>query len=36
MFDFIIYADDTTMSTTIEIVIKHTTDLTVSDIINKE
>ncbi len=36
MFDFIIYADDTTMSTTIEIVIKHTTDLTVMHIINKE
>ncbi len=36
MFDFIIYADDTIKSTTIEIVIKHTTDLPVSDIIINE
>ncbi len=36
MFDFIIYADDTTLSTTIEIVIRTTTDLTTSDILNNE
>ncbi len=36
MFDFIMYADDTTMSTTIEILITHTTNLTVNVIINKE
>ncbi len=36
MFDFIIYADDTTLSTTIEIVTRTTTDLTTSDILNNE
>ncbi len=36
MFDFIIYADDTTLFTTIEIVIRTTTDLTTSDILNNE
>ena len=36
LFDFIIYADDTTMSTTIEMVIKNTAHQTASDIINKE
>jgi hypothetical protein len=36
MFDFIIYADDTTLSTTIEMVIKNNADLTASDVINKE
>ncbi len=36
MFDFIIYADDTTLSTTIEICIRTTTDLTTSDILNNE
>ncbi len=36
MFDFIIYADDTTLSTTIEIVIRTTTDLTTSDILDNE
>ncbi len=36
MFDFIIYADDTTLSTIIEIVIISTTDLTISEIFNNE
>ncbi len=36
MFDFIIYADDTTLSTTIEMVMKNNADLIASDIINKE
>ncbi len=36
MFHFIIYANDTTLSTTIEIVIRTTTDLTTSDILNNE
>ncbi len=35
-FDFIIYADDTTFSTTIEIVVKTTTNLPISDILNNE
>ncbi len=35
MFEFIIHVtDDTTLSTTIEIVIRTTTDLTISDILN--
>ncbi len=36
MFDFIIYADDTTLSTIIEIVIRSTTYLTISEILNDE
>ncbi len=36
MFDFIIYADDTTLSTTIEIVVRTTTDLTISNVLNNE
>ncbi len=36
MFDFIIYADDTTLSTIIEIVVRSTTDLTISEILNNE
>ncbi len=36
MFDFIIYADDTTLSTAIEIVVRSTTDLTISEILNNE
>ncbi len=35
-FDFIIYADDTTLSTIIEIVVRCTTDLTISEILNNE
>ncbi len=35
-FDFIIYADDTTLSTTIEIVVKTTTNIPISDILNNE
>ncbi len=34
MFDFIIYADDTTLSTAIEIVVRTTTDLNISNILN--
>ncbi len=33
---FIIYADDTTLSNIIEIVIRSTTDLTISEILNNE
>ncbi len=36
MFDFIIYADATTLSTAIEIVVRSTTDLTISEILNNE
>ncbi len=36
MFDFIIYADDTTLSTTIEIVVRTTTDLAISNVLNNE
>ncbi len=36
LFDFIIYADDTTLSTTIEIVVKTTSNLPISDILNNE
>ncbi len=36
MFDFIIYADDTTLSTIIEIVVRSTTDLTINEILNNE
>ena len=36
LFDFTIYADDTTLSTTLEVVISISTDLTISDIINNE
>ncbi len=36
MFDFIIYADDTTLFTIIEIVVRSTTDLTISVILNNE
>ncbi len=36
MFDFIIYTDDTTLSTIIEIVVRSTTDLTISEILNNE
>ncbi len=36
MFDFIIYADDTTLSTTIEIVVRTTTDVTISNVLNNE
>ncbi len=35
-FTYIIYADDTTLSTTIEIVVKTTTNLPISDILNNE
>ncbi len=35
MFDFIIYANDTTLSTT-EMVRRNTTDRTTSDVLNKE
>ncbi len=34
LFDFIIYADDTTHSTTIEIVVRTTTNVPISDILN--
>ena len=34
MFELIIYADDTTLFTTIEIVVRTTTYLTISDILN--
>ncbi len=33
-FDFIIYADDNILSSTIEIVVKTTTNLPISDILN--
>ncbi len=33
---FIIYADDTTLSTIAEMVVRFTTDLTISEIINNE
>ncbi len=33
MFDFIIYADDTTLSTTIEMFFRNTTDQTASDVL---
>ncbi len=36
MFDFIIYADGTILSTIIEIVVRSTTDLTISEILNNE
>ncbi len=36
LFDFIIYADDTTLSTTIEIIVRTTTNVPISDILNKE
>ncbi len=36
MFDFIIYTDDTILSTIIEIVVRSTTDLTISEILNNE
>ncbi len=36
LFDFIIYADDTTLSTTIEMVFRNTIDQTTSDVLNKE
>ncbi len=36
MFDSIIYADDTTLSTTIEMIFRNTTDQTTSDVLNKE
>ncbi len=36
MFDFIIYSDDTTLSTTIEITIRNSSCLTTSNILNKE
>ncbi len=36
VFDFILYADDTTLYTAIEIVIRTTTDLSTSDILNNE
>ncbi len=36
LFDFIIYADDTTLSTIIEIVVRSTTDLTINEILNNE
>ncbi len=36
LFDFIIYADDTTISTTIEIVVRTTTNVSISDILNNE
>ncbi len=34
MFDFIIYADDTTLSTTIEMIFRNTTDQTTSDVLS--
>ncbi len=36
LFDFIIYADDTTLSTTLEIVIRNTPNLNVDNILNIE
>ncbi len=36
LFDFIIYANDTTLSTTIEIVVRTTTNVPISDILNNE
>ncbi len=36
MFDLIIYAADTTLTTIIEIVIRSTTDLTIRDILNNQ
>ncbi len=37
ILDFIIYADDTTLSTTIKIVVRSTTvDLTISNVLNNE
>ncbi len=36
MFNFIIYADDTNLSTTIEIVFRNTGDLSISDTLNNE
>ncbi len=36
MFDFVIYDDDTTLTTTIEMVIRNAIDLTANTIINKE
>jgi len=36
LLDFTIYADDTTLSTTIEVVIRNSSDITLSDIINNE
>ncbi len=33
LFDFIIYADDTTLSTTLEIVIRHTNNKDIESII---
>ncbi len=35
-FEFIIYADDTALSASIEIVVKTTTNLHISDILNNE
>ncbi len=36
LFDFIIYADDTTLSTTIEIVVRTTTNVPINDVLNNE
>ncbi len=36
LFDFIIYADDTNLSTTIEIVVRTTTNVPISDIHNND
>ncbi len=36
LFDFIIYADDTTLSTTLEIVIRNTPNLNADNILNTE
>ncbi len=36
MFDFVIYVDDTTLSTTIEMVFRNTTAQTTNDVLNKE
>ncbi len=36
MFDFITYIDDTTLSTTTETVVRTTTDLTISNVLNNE
>ncbi len=36
MFDFIIYADDTTLSTTIEIVVRTITIVPIRDVLNNE
>ncbi len=36
LFDFIIYADDTTLSTTLEIVIRNTPNLNAVNILNTE